>query len=630
MDPRSSFTEEARASATSFHYQALPQPVQEPNMHAFRLLRLLPGCLTDPIYCTLRNHYIYEAPEYEALSYCWGDQDIKYPVTCNSAEFLVTRNVHDALVALRHTTLPRILWIDQICIDQENLLERSYQVGVMRFIYQNAVGTVIWLGPATPDTQRTITFIQYLTTIHRRMNADNDLYNFVPVTHHLLRQYELQHNRSKKGIDMLVALLKNPWFERIWVLQEVIVSKRAKIIQGNSEVLWDEFAVAISTIWRLQLGSSSFVIVRGILQNVLHIQSLRKSFSIGGRVELKKLALLFHGSKSTDPRDKLYALVGISSDADANTKMLSYSCSVSDAFHRWTIHTLYQDNSLEILRAVNKYKSHRSKMDCSWVPDWDIVSDSQELVHSPGWPSFQFHASNSPNTKITFRDDQRVLGVSGHFVDRVEAVGMLMYAKTDEKILGSRDLAIIYKFEKILRSWEDTARINIHRSYKPTGQAMFEAYWQTLCFGNFQTETENLVRSDFETFEKDLRKPFRYIDCLQSRLLVYVWALAVLIILMIYVCRKYREHSLINGPGFTSCSAEMGHRRMIRTETGYIGLAVHAARVGDRVCLMRGSQLPLLVRGDRSDLRLVGDCYIHGIMYGERWSEDLCEPLWLH
>lgn len=229
-----------------------------------------------------------------------------------------------------------------------------------------------------------------------------------------------------------------------------------------------------------------------------------------------------------------------------------------------------------------------------------------------------------------YRNDQRILGVSGHKIERVEKVGMVMHIQSNAKLVGIKFLGELYHIHQIMRSWEIIAHVDTREVYQPTGQSIREAYWQTLLFANFQQEDQEIIRTEFGEYYNILRRPFIFIERLESQMLKYLWALAVIVFMAIHACRQFGNHSSGSRQAFTDRCSQMGLRRMIRTETGYIGLAVHAAQVGDYVCLLKSARTPFLLRETYGELRLIGDSYIHGMMYGERWLEDSCEILWLH
>jgi hypothetical protein len=129
---------------SGFKYEPLNQEASE-----IRLLTLLPGEAVAPIQCMLRVVPLQHAPRYEALSYNWGDLSNMETITVDHQEFKVTRNLETGLRRLRHSDRPRVLWVDAICINQNDITEKSIQVPLMGKLYTEASSVVVWLGGAT-------------------------------------------------------------------------------------------------------------------------------------------------------------------------------------------------------------------------------------------------------------------------------------------------------------------------------------------------------------------------------------------------------------------------------------------------------------------------------------------------
>lgn len=141
--------ENPRQLARSFRRKLLHRykysPLQHPD--SIRLLTLHPGKGTSPIHISLSDFRLQQAPSYEALSYSWvtesGDCERSSQIHCGSTSIWVTTNCVAALKRLRKIDSERTLWVDAICINQGNVKERGYQVGIMRDIYYNATQTLI-------------------------------------------------------------------------------------------------------------------------------------------------------------------------------------------------------------------------------------------------------------------------------------------------------------------------------------------------------------------------------------------------------------------------------------------------------------------------------------------------------
>lgn len=130
---------------------------------SIRLLELLPGQLEDSLQCTLRAYDLAHAPTYEALSYCWGPASSLLPITIDGDSLMVTPNLRSALRHLRRTDYARTLWIDAICINQDDVEERGAQVAIMADIYRNAAQTVIWLGPSESHSRQALRTLALLS-----------------------------------------------------------------------------------------------------------------------------------------------------------------------------------------------------------------------------------------------------------------------------------------------------------------------------------------------------------------------------------------------------------------------------------------------------------------------------------
>jgi len=130
-----------------------------------RFLRLLRGAGDSQIECELTISKA-EDEKYEAVSWCWGREARTKTIKIldkdrnPTLKFLVSPNLEAALKCLRKDAVPRVLWIDAICINQDDFEERSEQVPLMAQIYGQATNVCVWLGAGDPSSNRAITFIK--------------------------------------------------------------------------------------------------------------------------------------------------------------------------------------------------------------------------------------------------------------------------------------------------------------------------------------------------------------------------------------------------------------------------------------------------------------------------------------
>lgn len=131
-------------SISSYTYEPLSDADDE-----IRLLHLEPGSGDDDIRFTLKTARLSERPEYETISYCWGDPTDTCQVSCDGAALHTTASLYGALKRLRRANSTRVLWADAACIDQGHVQEKNSQVQLMCRIYAQPTRILIWLGEDT-------------------------------------------------------------------------------------------------------------------------------------------------------------------------------------------------------------------------------------------------------------------------------------------------------------------------------------------------------------------------------------------------------------------------------------------------------------------------------------------------
>lgn len=322
---------------TSFKYK--PIGLEGP---AFRLLRLLKGD-DDPIPCQLFESKL-ALPEYDrdyaALSYTWGSTSRPCEIMINGSKMSVTKNVYLALRDLRYQGKDRILWIDALCIDQNNDEERGQQVQQMGSIYSKAERVLIWLGEATYDTDYVIQHMKQLEkeSIKHVSNdqkiSDKQWANIWSAVVHCLSA-----DQRDLLVEGLQSLLRRNWFKRVWVIQETANARVAEIVCGGKSVSASIFALMPSL---LEITPDPHC------QPILDIMpgTLRNCSWWANKRDLYTMLVKFCKSEATDPRDNIYALLGISSDAyDTDLLKAKYEKNIQDVIFDTTLFLLGLNNS---------------------------------------------------------------------------------------------------------------------------------------------------------------------------------------------------------------------------------------------------------------------------------------------
>jgi hypothetical protein len=163
-----------------------------------RLLHLLPyNDENEPIQCQLFDYALQKSGKrmhlYSALSYVWGDSEKPRSIYIDKHDLPVTENLYTALLHLRNPSYKRILWIDAICIDQNNTAEKEQQILFMAKIYSQANSVLVWLGEAADNSD------QALETIRVAGGKATNSFN------------------NEINLSAVLALLQRQWFRRIWV-----------------------------------------------------------------------------------------------------------------------------------------------------------------------------------------------------------------------------------------------------------------------------------------------------------------------------------------------------------------------------------------------------------------------------
>ncbi|KAJ9652770.1 hypothetical protein H2198_007997 [Neophaeococcomyces mojaviensis] len=358
-----------------------------------RLLRLLPAeGDNDEIYCDLEEYHFDETcPEYEALSYVWGDTSTLVTIYCNDQALQVTESLYEALRTLRQETDSRTLWIDQITINQQDDAEKSHQVAMMRDIYRRSARTIAWLGkPRSLDhdglaTLRRLALSMRKHTLGRIASGDSPFQSASMSTGEAYRA--LTQNPEKvwgtmapaftelKGIQ---AVLRNSWFTRMWIVQEATVCPSLQLQSGNLTISFDLFVLG-SIIAALSLSGKRRA-------NIAAGSGLRKLCTLAyirakalepqsEELELDRLIVACRSFKATDLRDRFYALYGTSSTDVLQIGLhTDYTVAARQAMISATFALLKKTKSLQMLELTECCSATDTGLP-SWVPSTRSDSD---------------------------------------------------------------------------------------------------------------------------------------------------------------------------------------------------------------------------------------------------------------
>ena len=201
-----------------------------------RVLRLKPGRGDDPITTELEEQSRQPGKNYDAISYVWGATSDQRKIVCNGITVHVTSNLFAALKRLRYDADVRTLWVDALCINQADPVEKTHQVRQMREVYASSSRVVIWLGEEDKHGSISRAVILLYALVERFYRACGGQ------MHMLLREYQIKalpdwvdvrnqlletvrpDDFSSEDWAALGELLRRPWFSRIWVVQEAVMA----------------------------------------------------------------------------------------------------------------------------------------------------------------------------------------------------------------------------------------------------------------------------------------------------------------------------------------------------------------------------------------------------------------------
>jgi hypothetical protein len=329
-------------------------PLLQSPKSQIRLVCLQPGEWTDPLSISLQIFSLHTCnlPFFEAVSYTWGDPSNKKLVICSGASISITESAENVLRRFRLarssrygkmdigrylnplTSITSLLWIDMICINQNDSYERNDQVQLMGLIYQRASRVLIYLGEADDHSDSAMDAIA-----------------------------ERKASTSAIQQKVLKFFDKRAWFSRVWVLQEVALATCALAVCGFKCVPWANFPA-----WWAQNAAS--------LQDRIPPAALAYN-SVASKSFLQQLHDT-RASRATDPRDKVFALAAMSSVEDRPFVEPNYSKSIREIYTDVTCEIAQRQASLRILSAVQPINGQPCSKSVenlpSWVPDWSKES----------------------------------------------------------------------------------------------------------------------------------------------------------------------------------------------------------------------------------------------------------------
>ncbi|PQE05937.1 heterokaryon incompatibility protein [Rutstroemia sp. NJR-2017a BBW] len=584
-------------------------------------MTLLPGQTHEEIKVVLSVVSLSTNPQYEALSYVWGDAHSTRFIFIDGCSSRITENLEVALRWLRHVDRERVLWVDAICVNQQDLAERESQVSLMAEIYGGCQFCTVWLGEEDASTERAFDLL-------RSMASGSHFEDWSCFPLEFLQSLKL-YRESKKELEACILsysgllepsqdLFKRSWWSRSWTVQELIFSKLVTVKCGRHEIDWDQLSQAHSTLEiHLERCCAHFRdYLSGVDDTSLHIfdvavsalNELRLGYQEekqpgAGRHSMVYILALNRKRKASDPRDKVYAFLSLCPVDVRETLRADYDADLVDCYAWPTINDIRKSRSLGALSHALRYEECAHLP--SWVSDWSILEDENDPLGNRMEIYDLFDAAKG--SAAIFSRKGRTLSLWGSHRQTILAV-------RESISFGTHDDTI-----SVLQSWFDLWRHLIQKPGASSDSAI--PFLRTLMLDTFRPFEQDERRSDLIVGLMRAR-PQDYEACQRW------WTLA---------CVKEAFAPDLNmEPGLETSlmrslrqniDLSVGHQLFFITEEGSIGLGPRTTRVGDEIWIACGGNMPLILRPAESSnsshpygqprCTLVGDCYIDGFMDGE-------------
>ncbi|KAI1328445.1 heterokaryon incompatibility protein-domain-containing protein [Xylariaceae sp. FL0255] len=724
-----------------------------------RLLEIRPSLNSfEPIECTLKEAGLPAALKYEALSYVWGRVNTTRSIKLNGQKFPVGENLEAALRQLRpQGSKPKVMWIDAICIDQSNVQERTDQVAHMDSIFRNAANVEVWLGRESNTSSYLFDLLDHTRHVfkdHEDILSSHDFisFPFEPLKYcpdcdgsstgdlHVIKpmlktaratqELELAQKLRQtsevtrqdflderiKTLEAFVKLLDRPWWSRVWVLQEVILARNVTLRCGPRSAAWIYFQSFLFTL--IRQGKRTMILHTGGMlnksrqarANTILLEKVSRTFPLfflqsasffakaTHRLSMRNLLSLTYQFEATDPRDKLFALVGLL-PPDSPERLAfkpDYSATTRREFLQTAKYFIEKTGVLEVItarppvpwyyhpRSVENSQCFRSPIDSwlnefysiksqpnrnnehsvlpSWVPDfsmphlWQYSSiwinsfsplttldlymrtshhARQQNVDSATEPvitqdlsdrhqlfNADFH-KRSPFPP-TFSASDEVLNVRGVKVDVIEKVGRpwdlgaVLLSRMDFAI-GDRQKAreeVNDEQIAIIKQWKELVDLeqSVAYPFRPH-QSRKEAFWRTLFLDRYHEPGTESGSSRFHrlpdfTDQDEANRIFSPTESIRcnfppKNINEERWLIS------------YLRHEASDLWGFSQVNLHCVNLSLFQTTKGYIGVGHPNMRCGDKVAVIFGSAVPVILREYAEGHMLIGQSYVHGIMDGE-------------
>jgi hypothetical protein len=620
--------------------------LQNEEFHdTIRILIVEPGAFDDTI-CGRFDYQRFDRSErgkldYEALSYFWGPQSIRDQILIavedsekslsSTVAFSVSHTVTSAIKHLRYNDKPLKIWVDAICINQADLREREHQVSLMGSIYSHAKAVHIWLGEGECGSGPTLRVIRDAFNLNadqgcqggRHCSCEGSPHSELEaLKHHVQNQSksswhhldevfefnkELFHEEQTARdagrnwhVWITWILFRNPWFMRVWVLQEAMRARRAFVHCGTTAIEWRELAQVAEWTREPQYMMHRMHLHTGLMMPPIWTKLRREK-----DVPLLDLFLTTLDMRATDPRDRLFALLELSHEIHESGETPvalrpDYNKTLEKVMADFTRWCIIKQRSLKVLSMIHcqpsrgwrctvPVSSTRSSSGASWALSSEGYSTWVNMNLLSTFPGLQVTGNREPDHSLLIQDiesEPPVLKLRGCRVAAIQAIG--------------------YPPRSMLASFTTVANRDVEDT--PSVLSVF-IHLLDPC-GYHGSWTRPLERNPRDSVNFD-NSALEYYDHLKAH----------------HAYLSTPPAQVLNDGSGNPPTFELGnvthipscvHPCYFLASAGQQGLCPWTARVGDIIVTLDGGPVPYLLRPlDNQSINhfeFVGECFVEGLM----------------
>ncbi|CAG9978008.1 unnamed protein product [Clonostachys byssicola] len=342
----------------------LYSPVDTANGE-IRLLTLHPATDKEAsIVCDLERVRLRDNPQFEAISYTWGAEHPSVQIILNDSTFYVRENAAAALRRLRRRKGSRRVWIDAICINQEEVPERDRQITVMQHIFGQASQVIIWLGEPTEQGILGIRYLQgklinaSLRQLWLEVHGDDMRPSY---TTNISTALDRMTYTDDQLAGEIRELLDRPWWRRTWVVQEAVLAQKLVVMCGEEVVTWDMIRKLIDG---RRISRPNFEVMGIVLDETAFPDGLFRFISeyrqrwhdSASGINLLEILYRCRALECSEPQDKIFGLLGIAPSAKAMGVVPDSTASAHEVYRDFALKFARGSQSLDILNYAREWQ----------------------------------------------------------------------------------------------------------------------------------------------------------------------------------------------------------------------------------------------------------------------------------